>query len=354
MASQNPKKKKAGSKTSGGSKLLRIGGAIVLGVALIAAWWLFAPNTGSLSRGEFLFVRTGSNYDAVRRALDEGGFVRDLKGFDLLAKQAGYPEHIHAGRYHITKGMSNWKIVRLLRSGRQTPVKLVVGKLRTKDDFIALLAENLEADSNALRRMLNDSVYLAQFGLNPATAMAAVMPDTYEFYWNTTADKAFRKLELAYVRYWTTERKEKAEKLGFTPAELVTLASIVEEESNRHDEQPKIASVYINRIKKNMKLQADPTARFAAGDFTIKRITAKQTGLSSPYNTYVNLGLPPGPICTPSYKTLNATLEAPQTTLLYFCAKEDFSGYHNFASNYNEHRENARRYQQALDARGIH
>lgn len=353
MATPNAKKKKPKSRSGTGSNILRIGGGIVVAIGLIAAWWLFAPNTGSMSRGEYLFVRTGSRYESVRKALDEGGFVRDLRGFDILARQAGYPDHVRPGRYLIKKGMSNWSIVRLLRSGRQTPVRLVVGKLRTKDDLVRLIGHNLEADSTTLRRMLDDSVYLAQFGLNPATAMCAVIPNTYEFYWNTPADKVFRKLEIAYVHYWTAERKEKAEKLGLTPAGLVTLASIVEEESNKHAEQPKIAAVYLNRIRKNMKLQADPTARFAAGDFSIKRITAKQTGIASPYNTYTNLGLPPGPICTPSLKTLNATLEAPQTTHLYFCAKEDFSGYHNFASNYNEHRENARRYQQALDARGI-
>jgi UPF0755 protein len=354
MATSNGKKKKATkARKAGGNKVLRIGGGIVLAIALIAAWWLFAPNTGSLSSGEYLFIHTGSNYDAVREALKEGGFVRDGNGFDLLARQAGYPKNVHPGRYHITKGMSNWSIVRLLRSGRQTPVRLVVGKLRTKEDLIRLIGRNLEADSNTLRRMLNDSVYLGQFGLNPATAICAVIPNSYDFYWNTSADKAFRKLELAYLRYWNTERREKAEKMGLTPAQAVTLASIVEEESNHHDEQPKIASVYLNRIKKSMKLQADPTARFAGGDFTIKRVTAKQTGLNSPYNTYVYLGLPPGPICTPSLRTLNATLDAPETPYLFFCAKEDFSGYHNFASNWNEHRENARRYQQALDARGI-
>jgi UPF0755 protein len=352
MATTPPKKKKPVRRTRK-SPVLRIVAGVILALILIAAWWLFAPNTGSMSSGDYLFIRSGSNYDAVRRALKDGGYVRDAKSFDLLARQAGYPEHVHAGRYKIEKGMSNWKIVRLLRSGKQAPVRLVVGKLRTKDDFVRLIGQHLEADSTTLRRMMNDSVYLAQFGLNPATAIGAIIPNTYEFYWNTPADKAFRKLELAYVRYWTTERKEKAEKLGFSPAELVTLASIVEEESNRHDEQPKIASVYINRIKKGMKLQADPTARFAAGDFSIKRITSKQTNIASPYNTYAYLGLPPGPICTPSLRTLNATLEAPETSYLFFCAKEDFSGYHNFASKYSEHRENARRYQEALNARGI-
>ncbi len=336
---------------------LRIVWAVLLGMlaaGAIGAYFVFGPNTGSMSRGEYLYIRTGSGYDEVSAALKAGGFVRDGKSFDLLAKQARYPDRVRPGRYHITRGMSNWHIVRMLRAGRQSPVKLVIGKLRTKSDFIRLVSTNLEADSLVMRRMLSDSVYLDQFGLDTATALCAIMPDTYEFYWNTSADKAFRKIERTYVAYWTPARKAAAAQRSLSPQQAVILASIVAEESNKYDEQPTIASVYLNRLAKGMKLQADPTAKYAAGDFAIRRITSVHTAIPSPYNTYYVAGLPPGPICTPTARTVSAVLSSPETNYLYFCAKEDFSGYHRFAASYDAHLKNARLYQAALNARGVH
>lgn len=334
-----------------------VGKVVLLGIlalALIAAYFVFAPNTGSMSEGEYLYIHTGSGYKQVREALKQGGFVQDMNSFDFLAKQAKYPDHVHPGRYRIHKGMSNFSIVRMLRAGKQTPVKLVIGKMRTKADFIRLVSTHLEADSNVLNRMLSDNVYLAQFGLDSSTALCAVMPNTFEFYWNTSADKAFRKIEQGFAHFWTDARKAAAKAHGLTPQQAIILASIAEEESNKHDEQPNIASVYLNRIKKGMKLQADPTAKYAAGDFALRRITSAQTSIPSPYNTYYVAGLPPGPICTPSAATIDAVLAAPQTDFLYFCAKEDFSGYHRFASNYADHMKNAALYQQALNAQGVH
>lgn len=350
MAKTSRKKKKNASR----KQWLRYGLLLLAGIALIGLYLFFAPNTGSFTHGENLYIRTGSDYAAVRQALVSGGFVRDIKTFDLLAKQAGYDRNIHPGKYHLKKGMSNYTMVRLLRSGRQTPVKLVIKKLRRKQDFITLVGKSLEADSNVLKSMLLDTVYLAQFGLDTNTAMCGVMPDTYEFYWNTTADKAFRKIEKNFSQFWTEARKEQARALNLTPQQVIILASIVEEESNKNDEKPTIASVYINRIRKGIKLQADPTARFAYGDFTIKRITATHTSLASPYNTYHITGLPPGPICTPSSASIKAVLAAPDNTYLYFCAKEDMSGYHRFASTYNEHLKNAALYHEALNRRNIH
>jgi UPF0755 protein len=347
MATRKKKKKK------GSGKLVKVVLAAVAAVLLIGAYLLFAPNTGALSQGEYLYIHTGSNYNQVRDALKEGGFVRDMTSFELLAKEAGYPDHVHPGRYEIHRGMSNFSIVRLLRSGKQKPLRLVIGKLRGRDEFIHLIGTKLEADSMVLRRMMSDRVYLAQFGLDSANVLCAVMPDTYEFYWTTNADKAFRRIEKNFAEFWTEDRKEAAKKRNMSPQQAMVLASIVEEESNKHDEQPNIASVYLNRIKKGMKLQADPTARFAAGDFTLRRITSAQTSIASPYNTYYVYGLPPGPICTPSPKTINAVLQSPSTDFLYFCAKEDFSGYHRFASSYADHMKNAALYQRALNAQGI-
>jgi UPF0755 protein len=348
MATKGRNKKKKGN------KVLMIVLLVLLAAGLIGGYFAFGPNTGSLAEGEYLYIHTGSNYEQVKAALDKGGFVRDMKSFEFLAKQADYPSKVRAGRYRIKRGMSNWAIVRMLRSGKQEPVKLVLGKMRTKADFIRAVSTHLEAESEVMKRMLVDNVYLGQFGLDSNTALCAVLPDTYEFFWNTSADKAFRKIEGNFSRYWSESRKAKAAAQNLKPTEAIIMASIVEEESNKRDDQPKIASVYINRLQKGMRLQADPTAKWAAGDFAIRRITSAHTSIPSPYNTYYVAGLPPGPICTPSAATIDAVLAAPKTDYIYFCAKEDFSGYHRFASSYAEHMKNASLYQQALNARGVH
>jgi UPF0755 protein len=326
-------------------------GAVIL---LYIAFEVFGPNTAAFTQGPYLYIRTGSTYENVKETLQQDGFIRNVRSFDLLAKQLHYPEHVHPGKYKISAGMSNYTIIRLLHSGRQTPVKLVINKIRTEQDFITLLSTNLEADSVVLKQMFHDPVYLSAFGLDTNTVMCAVMPDTYDFFWNTTADKAFKKIEKGYARFWDDAHKEQAKKQGLAPDEAIIVASIVDEESNKNDEKPNIASVYLNRLHKGMKLQADPTVKFAVGDFTIRRITGAHLAFISPYNTYLNKGLPPGPICTPSVSSINAVLNAPQTDYLYFCAKEDFSGYHNFAATYPEQVKNAILYQQALNARGIH
>lgn len=344
------KKKTKKSKSSKGKYIF---GSVGLLLLLVVCYFLFLPNTGSFAKGDYLYVPTGATFEKVKSTLIAEGFVRDINSFDVLAKQLKLPENIHSGKYHIRKGMSNFAMIKLLRSGKQTPVKLVIKKLRTQQDFIRLVSSNLEADSIVLRHILSDTVYLAQYGLDSNTAMCAIMPNTYEFYWNSDAEKVFKKIVKQYVTFWNEQRKNQAKKLGISPQEVIILASIVEEESNKNDEKPTIASVYLNRLKTGMKLQADPTARFAYGDFMIKRITGTQTSFESPYNTYKVYGLPPGPICTPSEKSILAVLNATQSNYLYFCAKEDFSGYHNFASTLKEHNDNARKYHNALNARGI-
>jgi len=328
--------------------------AILIATGLFAAFKVFGPNTGTFTDGEYLYVHTGSSFDAVMKGLEAGGFVHDMKTFKLLANEAGYPNHIHPGKYHIKHGMSSYNMIRMLRSGRQEPVKLVINKLRTKQDLVNIICHNLEADSTVLKQMLQDTTYLAQFGLDTNTAMCAIMPDTYDFFWNTTADKAFRKIEKNFTRFWTDERKAKAGAKSITPVQAIIVASIVDEESNKNDEKPNIASVYLNRLHKGIKLQADPTVKFAIGDFTIRRITGAHLAFQSPYNTYQNAGLPPGPICTPSPQSIDAVLNAPETNFIYFCAREDFSGYHRFAATDAEQAKNAKLYHDALNARGIH
>jgi UPF0755 protein len=326
---------------------------IVVLASAAALWTVFGPNTGDM-KDEYLYIRTGSTYSDVQKSLKEGGFIKNMSSFDMVAKQVKYPSKVKAGKYKIGRGMSNYNIVRRLRNGDQTPVKLVINKLRTRQDLARLVGKNLEADSTKLLALLNDNNFLAQYGLDSNTAMAAILPDTYEFWWNTGAEKVYGKLAKYYTDYWTEERKRKAAAKNLTPQQAVTLASIVDEETNKNDEKGNMASVYLNRLKTGMPLQADPTVKFAVGDFTIRRIGGVHLQNPSLYNTYKYKGLPPGPICTPSKKSIEAVLNAPDTDYIYFCAKEDFSGYHRFASNYNEHMKNARLYQKALNERNIH
>jgi len=333
------------------SKLPAIIGFTVLAVAAIALLVLFGPN---LRRTRYFYVHTGATYDQVLATLRDSGYVRDVKSFDAIARAAKLPEHIHPGKYELKGGMSNYAIIRLLHSGKQTPVKLVINKVRTRHDFIALVSSNLEADSTQLMQLLSDTSYVSEFGLDTNTILCAVIPDTYEFLWNTSADKAFRKIQKNYTHFWNDDRRQKAHRHGVTPVEATTIASIIEEETNKADDKPNIASVYLNRLQKGMKLQADPTVKYAVGDFTIRRIAGAMLNDPSPYNTYAHTGLPPGPICTPSPATIDAVLNAPETDYLFFCAKSDLSGASVFAATADEHMKNARAYQQALNERGIH
>lgn len=334
-------------------RILVIAAALVAGLLVYVCYRVFGPNTKAFSDTKFFYIHTGSTYGDVLSGLEEQEIIRSRKSFDWVARELGYPKRVKAGKYKISPGMSNFDIVKLLRAGRQTPVNLVITKIRTKQDMIRKISNNLEADSNSLRALMSDQVYLRQFGLDTNTVMCAFMPNSYEFYWNTTAEKVFLKMEKERMNFWTSERKEAARKLGLSINQVTILASIVEEESNKNDEKPLISSVYLNRFRKGMRLQADPTVKFALQDFGLRRIREAHLLFESPYNTYRNAGLPPGPICTPSIKTLEAVLNTPETDYIYFCARSDFSGYHAFAANYADHMKNARAYQAALNARGI-
>lgn len=327
---------------------------LLIGIsAAFVAYKALGPNTGDMQKGEYLYIPTGASYMLVMDDLVNGGYIKDAASFDIIAKRVNYPDMVKAGKFKITAGMSNLDIIRKLRSGKQEPVKLVINKLRTKEDFIKFIDERMEPDSTEIAEMLNDSTFLSQYGFDTNTAMAAVIPDTYEFYWNTSAKKIYAKLADYYKQFWTEERKQLADSQSLTPIQVIVIASIVEEETNKNDEKPNVASVYINRLKLNMKLQADPTVKFALKDFAIKRVLSGHTEFDSPYNTYMYAGLPPGPINTPSKASINAVLNAADTKYVYFCAKEDFSGFHTFATNYAEHMKNARAYQKALDEQGI-
>jgi len=324
-------------------------------VCLFGFYVLFGPNTGGGAASDgYIYVKTGATYEQVMQNVEARHIIRDMNGFKLVARAMRYSDHVRPGRYKVKKHMSNYSLVRMLRSGSQDPVKLVIKKVRTKTDLARLIGTSLEADSVQLLALLNDSSFLTEFDLTPLQSLALVIPNTYEIYWNTSAEKALRRLGKEKTKFWNEERRKKVADKGITPVQAMIIASVVEEETNITADKPKIASVYINRVRIGMPLQADPTVKFALGDFAIRRITGAMLHFNSPYNTYMYAGLPPGPICTPSTTSIDAVVDAPKTSYLYFCAKPDFSGYSVFASTYNEQINNANAYRRALDKRGIH
>lgn len=257
------------------------------------------------------------------------------------------------GAYTITEGMSALSAMRKLTSGAQTPVKITINGFRNFPLLIERISGKLDFPADSLRTVLADSTFLAEYGLTPESAMSLFLDDTYDVYWTSSAREVLKKIGDNYLYVWNPTFKKRASELGLTPADVTIIASIVDEESNSKTEKGTIGQLYINRIHSKMKLQADPTVRFAIGDFTIKRITKQHLGYDSPYNTYKISGLPPGPIRTTSAETIRLILDAEPNNYLYMCAKEDFSGTHNFAVTYDEHLKNAVRYQSALDKRGI-
>mgnify|MGYP001627193459 CR=1 FL=1 len=301
----------------------------------------------------YLHIPTNATFTTVLELIQTANLLQNLASFEWVAQQLKYPEAVKPGRYRIEKGMSNFELVRLLVSGRQEPVKLVINRFRSRTDFYGAIGRRLEADSAEIAGIFSDDVYLRAFGFKPEDAMAVIIPNTYELYWNTNAREFFERMYKEYTTFWTDERQTKATALGLSQIEVMKLASIVDEETNKDDEKGVIARVYWNRLQLGMMLQADPTVRFAHNDFSIKRVTGKHLRLESPYNTYQVNGLPPGPICTPSQASIDAVLNSQPHKYLYFCAKEDFSGYHNFAITYPEHQKNARLYQQALSKLNI-
>jgi UPF0755 protein len=287
--------------------------------------------------------------------LNDSGFLKNPGLFETVAGRLNVWERLRPGKYEIEKGSSLFTLARKLRNGSQTSVNLVITKLRTRHDLAALIGRKLETDSAMMMSYLVSNDSLRKYNLDTNTVMTAVFPNTYSLLWNSGPQRIFRKLDEQRTKFWTAERKQKATALGLTPAQVHALASIVEEETLRNDEKPIIASVYLNRLNKGMNLGADPTVKFAVGDFSIKRVLFGHINstASSPYNTYRNKGLPPGPICTPSEKTIDAVLNAAQTDYLFFCAKPNGNGYHAFASNETDHFKNARIYQQWLDSLNI-
>jgi UPF0755 protein len=310
---------------------------------------LFLPATTFDGPKAYFILEEGENNTKGAAAKMEG-LVRYRWALNLMGGLLSVDAHLKPGKFELKQGQNILSIIRQLRNNKQAEIKLIVTKLRTKMDLARLISKNFKADSTEVMQFLQSNDSLKAFGVDTNTAMTLVIPNTYSFYWNTPLQNIFKKLAAEKDAFWNKDnRKEKAAKLGYTPEQVYTLASIVEEETIRDDEKGNIASVYLNRLRIGMEMGADPTIKFALNDFSIKRILEKHLNVQSPYNTYRNTGLPPGPICTPSIVTIDATLNAPKTDYLFCCAKADFSGYHNFAATYEQHLKYADEYQQELN-----
>lgn len=303
---------------------------------------------------EYIYIPSGSTYNDVVELLSKTGFLMHVESFKWVAEKKNYPNSVKAGKFKIKDGMNNNVLVNLLRSGKQEPVRLIFNKVRTKDRFSGIIANQIEADSTEILKALTNEQYLVKYDKNLATAMSLFIPNTYEFWWNTDTDGFMDRMYKEYNRFWNDSRKDKAKKLNMSADQIITLASIVEEETNKNDEKNRLAGVYINRLVKGYRLQADPTLKFAHNDFEIKRVLDRHKKINSPYNTYKYYGLPPGPICIPSISSIDAVLNHEKHNYLYFCAKDDFSGYHVFAKTLNEHNRNAYKYHRALNKRRIY
>jgi len=323
---------------------------IALAIGYFVYQIISEPNVWTKGETEIsIYIPTGSNFDDVKTILYKDGLIIHRNNFVWWAQKKKYPENIKAGKYLILNGMSNNELINHLRSGEQEPVKVIFNNMRDIEQLAARVSEQLELDSASIINLLNDSIYISNLGFNKYTISSLFIPNTYEFFWNVSVENFMKRMTHEYENFWNDERKAKAAKLNMTKMQVVILASIIDKETQKNDEKPIIAGVYINRIKRNWLLQADPTLIFALNDFGVKRVLNIHKEIDSPYNTYKYPGLPPGPICIPSISSIDAVLNYQEHDYLFFCAKEDLSGYHNFARNNSEHSRNAENYQRALD-----
>jgi len=318
---------------------------------------VYQPNvTLTNSTDKYFYIYSNYQFDDVVHDLYEKGYIINRESFEFVAeKKANFKNNIHPGRYLLEDGMNNNELIDLLRSGEAIPVKVTFNNVRTKADLAGKISKNLECDSLEILDLLNNQEFVSKYGFNTTTILTLFLPNTYQFNWATPAEGAIERMAEEYKRFWTADRKAKANKLNLSQSEVAILASIVQAEQSIHsDERSKVAGLYINRIRIGMALQSDPTLIYGLGDFTIRRVLNKHKEVNSPYNTYKHKGLPPGPINLPNIKSLDAVLNYESHNYIYMCAKEDFSGYHNFAKTYSQHLVYARKYQRELNKRKIY
>ncbi len=331
---------------------------VLLAIVLIGAYFAWQPLKAIYFSGvprsigkTYVTIPTGSNFEQVVGLLKNGGFIEDEASFRWLAEQMKYKrDTMRAGRYEIQPGWSNRDLITNLRAGKQAPVKVVLNNERLPEEIAGQVSRFIEADSLSLLTLFQDKNYLQSIGYTPETLLSAFIPNTYEMFWNTDAKGFMKRMLKEHDAFWDkNDRRAKAKTLGLNEAEVYTVASIVERETNNTGEKPVIAGVYLNRLKIDMKLQADPTCVFATRDFQTHRVTMYHTTFDSPYNTYMYKGLPPGPISMAAIPTLDAVLNYDKHDYLYFCAKPDNSGTHAFAVTFAAHKVNADRFQNWLN-----
>lgn len=318
----------------------------------IALFLLFTPATTFNSRTKYIYVQQGEDAKTqILKQIDTASIISREGIFTIAANAMGIWKNITPGRFEIKKGESLFNVIRTFQKNRHQLVQLNIGRVRTREGLARYIGKNLAVDSATVIRQLNDSAYLQKFGVDTNTLLYIIIPGNYTFTWNTTLDSVLSRFKDEADVFWATGgRVQKAADMGFSPLEISIIASIVEEETTKDEDKGNIASVYINRLHKNMALGADPTIKFALKDFALTRILYGHLTVNSPYNTYTHKGLPPGPICTPTRNTIDAVLNAPTTNYLYFVAKTDFSDTHHFSATFEEHEKYAQAYRKALDS----
>ncbi|MDR1006868.1 MAG: endolytic transglycosylase MltG [Bacteroidales bacterium] len=318
--------------------------ALIVFAVAIAAYRTYNAKVDAAQTTD-IYIYPFTTYTELRNDLHQKGIVNDIRLFDFYAKASGYNKRLKAGHYVVKPKMKIWKLINDLRHGNQQPVKLVIGKSRLSEDFANKVSSGLmfkpqELIAEMQKEGIVDSIFFF------------VVPNTYEVYWTISPADFISRMKRESSKFWQSKSKQ-LENFALNRYQIISLASIIEEETNKNDEKPIMAGVYINRLNKDMLLQADPTVKYALKNFMLKRIKGEHLKVSSPYNTYINKGLPPTPICLPSLASINAVLNYVKHDYLFFCAKEDFSGYHNFATNANQHELNRRLYIRELNKRGI-
>jgi len=332
--------------------------SILCALAFSALWLgysaIFKSNVALESESAEVFIPEKSSVDEVVYLLKHSHIIRNEQSFRLVAKLKKFHMPSKGGRYVIQSGWSNNEIINTLRVGDEVPVKLTFNNIRTPAELSARLAQQLALDSADLMAVFNDYDFIRSLGFDLETVVAIFIPNTYEVYWTIDAKTLFLRMKREYEAFWNEERRAQAEAIGLTPVEVVTLASIIEEETLKAFEKPIIAGVYINRLKRGIPLQACPTLKFALQDFSIKRVLYEHIAVESPYNTYKYKGLPPGPVRLPDTHSIEAVLHYTKHDYLYFSAKEDFSGTHYFSKTLKQHNAYAQRYHRALNKQGIY
>lgn len=333
--------------------------SILIGVVLLCAigggtvyYYLLAPQFHP-DKTVYVYVDRDDTADSIYNKIKQTGHSSNFSGFRWMAKYRDFDKNIHTGRYAIRPKDNVYHVFNRFFRGHQEPVNLTIGSVRTLDRLARSIGKQLMIDSLEIAQQLFDSTFQQKMGYNIATIPCLFIPETYQVYWDMSVENLFKRIKTEHERFWNKDRLAQATAIGMTPEEICTLASIVEEETNNNEEKPMVAGLYINRLHSDMPLQADPTIKFALQDFGLRRISNENLKVDSPYNTYVNTGLPPGPIRIPSKKGIDSVLNYTKHDFIYMCAKEDFSGTHNFASNYADHMANARKYWKALNERKI-